>query len=62
MGGKIERVPARKKSLPEHARENPLEFETTPPNTLFEGSFVSLFFEKIASYDWNDGYSMKLRS
>jgi len=54
--------PRVKIGVSENARENPLEFETTPPDTLFEGSFVSLFFEKIASYDWNDGYSMKLRS
>jgi len=37
--------PRVRKSVSEHARENPLEFETTPPNTLFEGSFVSLLLE-----------------
>jgi len=47
--------PRVRKSVPEHARENPLEFETNPPNTLFEGSTLSLFLKKIALLDWNDG-------
>ena len=44
-----------RKSVPEHAKESRLGFETNPPNTLFEGSTLSLFLKKIALLDWNDG-------
>jgi uncharacterized protein YqgV (UPF0045/DUF77 family) len=46
---------ARKKSVPEHITESRLGFETNPPNTLFEGSTLSLLIEKITSLDWSDG-------
>jgi len=55
MGGKIERVPARKKSVPEHARENPLAFKATPPKTILGDTTISLLLKKIALFNWSDG-------
>jgi len=47
--------PRVRKSKPEHATESRLGFETTPTNTLFDGSTLSLLLEKIATFDWSDG-------
>jgi hypothetical protein len=46
---------AHRKSVPEHPIKSRLDFETTPPNTLFEGTTISLLLEKIATFDMSDG-------
>jgi len=48
-------MPRVRKSVPEHATESRFGFETNPPNTLFEGTTLSLLLKKIALLDWNDG-------
>jgi len=47
--------PRVRKSVPEHARENPLAFKATPPKTILGDTTISLLLKKIALFNWSDG-------